>query len=442
MDKYYYHSIEFHPEKCDLSMKCMRVCPTNAIRIFNNQIQFIEKRCIDCGECIRYCPNNAITPMVDKLSEFSHFKYLVAIPSPTIYTQFGKNVTPQQVIQALKKIGFDEVHTFAWACDAIYAAIKEYVKNYDGKHTLISSSCPVVIRLIQVNYPEMTKQIIPIDVPKEIAAKKMKKERSVELGIKEEDICAIYITPCAAKTISIKQPAEKEKSNLDGAISITDIYNDLYGNLIEIKKDDTNLSQEEELKKTDYCDDPITDISVYWSIIGGEVNISENKDWLSVSGLNNVRKIFDDIEKGKLRNIKYLECHSCTGGCVGGTLTVENLYVARNTALYLIDNLPSADPEKIKEYIKTFKRGDYSLNNSVLPRDISEKLNIIEAIEQKKKKDEILKQLPNLECGLCGAPNCECFVDDVVHGRVDIDECIFFTKKENKDLINKYIKNK
>ncbi|MCK5345064.1 MAG: 4Fe-4S binding protein, partial [Candidatus Heimdallarchaeota archaeon] len=238
MDERYYHSIEFHSERCDLSLNCIRVCPTQAIRVKKNGLEFIEERCIDCGECFKVCPNDAITAKTDDINEFSHFKHLVAIPSPTLYTQFGREVSPYQILTALKHIGFDDVYPLTWTCEAVYTSIKEFVKEHTGDFPLISSSCPVIVRLIQVRYPEMLKQLIPIDVPKEIAAKTMREEKSRSLGIHPEDIGAIYITPCPAKMISIKQPAEKIKSHLDGAISINDIFNKLFAQIVRLKKEE------------------------------------------------------------------------------------------------------------------------------------------------------------------------------------------------------------
>ena len=52
-------------------------------------------------------------------------------------------------------------------------------------------------------------------------------------------------------------------------------------------------------------------------------------------------RILDDIEKGRLRRYRYIECHACPEGCVGGCLTVENPYVARAKAIRLQQNLPA-----------------------------------------------------------------------------------------------------
>ena len=78
----YFHSIRIDADKCDGRMKCMRACPTQAIRVRNGKAVILEEKTIDCGECITVCPNGAIVPLTDPFGELGKFKYTVAIPSP------------------------------------------------------------------------------------------------------------------------------------------------------------------------------------------------------------------------------------------------------------------------------------------------------------------------------------------------------------------------
>lgn len=51
---------------------------------------------------------------------------------------------------------------------------------------------------------------------------------------------------------------------------------------------------------------------------------------MAVDGIENVIRVLEEIENNKLRNLMFFEGAACTGGCVGGPLTFENNYVARN----------------------------------------------------------------------------------------------------------------
>lgn len=47
-------------EGCIKCGTCMKVCPTKAIKIEDNNFQIDLKRCIFCGNCAFYCPIKAI----------------------------------------------------------------------------------------------------------------------------------------------------------------------------------------------------------------------------------------------------------------------------------------------------------------------------------------------------------------------------------------------
>jgi iron only hydrogenase large subunit-like protein len=416
--KQYYHSIYFNKEKCIGRMQCMRICPTQAIRVRDGKATMIEEKCIDCGECINICPNNAITPLTDPFTTINKFKYTIAIPSPALYAQFGREILPDRVLMSLKKIGFDDAFDVAQSCGEVSFAIQEYLRGYKGSKPLILSSCPTVVRLIQVKYPELIDLIMPIETPREIASREIKEKKSKELGLKKKDIGAIYLTPCPAKMISIKQPAEGGESHLDGAISIKDIYAPL-------------LSAMENLTKKNYKSsiENLCILGIGWAVAGGIGRTLKLKNSLAVSGLRNVIKVLDDIESGKLKNIDFLEAYSCLEGCVGGSLTVENVYISYNKILQLIDALEiqktKACPD-IREVRKRFKQGYYFRKEKLYPRPLKPlHPDISKAIAKMKEKDEIYQSLPKIDCGACGSPTCLTFAEDVVRGDAKITDCIF-----------------
>jgi iron only hydrogenase large subunit-like protein len=221
------HGFKIDTDKCQGRMDCMRACPTQAIRVKNGKARLISELCIDCGSCLGVCSSGAITATTITFSELDRFKFKVAVASPALFTQFGPNDSPTQVGRVLLSLGFDAVWEYAVDIELIERAIMDCVKKWPGPFPLISSSCPVVVRLVQVAYPSMIDHLIPIDAPREIAGRELKRKYSQELSLKPEEIAAIYISPCQAKTISILQPAEDVKSYLDGSVGISQIYNDI-----------------------------------------------------------------------------------------------------------------------------------------------------------------------------------------------------------------------
>ena len=58
--------------------------------------------------------------------------------------------------------------------------------------------------------------------------------------------------------------------------------------------------------------------------------------------------------------------------------------------------------------------------------------NIFESMENMKEVDELLKQLPGLDCGSCGAPTCKALAEDIVkgHGIANINDCIYLMRDQ------------
>jgi iron only hydrogenase large subunit-like protein len=428
-----FRSIKINKEKCQGRMACMRVCPTQAIRVQGKKAFLLKDRCIDCGECVRVCPNKAIIPQTDSFGDLSKFKYTIALPSPVLYSQFGKDVLPSAILSALKLIGFDDAYDVACASESVSIAIQEYLDTSDSSRPFISPFCPAIVRLLQVRYPNLLDNLIPIESPMEIAAREAKHQKMKELNLKENEIGAIYLTPYPAKTVAIKCPPRKKHSFLDGAIPISEIYPTLLQALTQTKDEGKSIKQ-------------VRGIGIGWPVVGGQASSLKREDCLAIAGLNNVIRIFEDIENGKLGDIQYIECHTCPTACLGGTLNVENPYIARGKVIRLLEKYgskPCQPREKIRElYQKNF----FSLPGKI-PASPTQPLDddIQVAIQKMRQKQEVYEMLPKIDCGACGAPTCLTFAEDVVKGNLLSDDCVFIAIKKfesiSSDLLETVLKH-
>lgn len=165
-----YHSLRFDSTRCDGCTACMRVCPTAAIRVRAGSARMMEDRCIDCDECLRVCPERAILPLTYPMNDLTRYDYQIAIPSPTLDGQFHRTASPHAVLNALHHCGFEEAVPESAVCDAVTHATKVFLSRYRGPHPMISSFCPAVVRLVQVKYPSLLAQLLPILAPREVAA--------------------------------------------------------------------------------------------------------------------------------------------------------------------------------------------------------------------------------------------------------------------------------
>jgi len=414
MASQYHHSLRFDVDRCEGCMSCMRACPTAAVRIRKGRAMKLADRCIDCGECIRVCPRAAIVPLTDQMADLSKFRCKIAIPSPALYAQFDTEIFPSMIFSALKQCGFDDVESVSPACDAVTIATEIFLNEYRGQYPLISSFCPTVVRLLQVKYPELVDQLLPVLAPREVSARDAKLRKSRETGLPPEQIGAVYITPCPAKIVAILEHPGMQRSHLDAAVSICDLFQTLASAVSRVQESEHNIDAVESAD------------GLSWAFLGKFPRSLPAENTLSVAGLPNVIRILDDVEKGRLRKYSYIECHACPEGCVGGCLTVENPYLARGKAIRLQQSLPAGCIVDRSEVEASYRKKEFLMDESLAGRPLSPlDEDISKAIIKMKERDRILWDLPKIDCGACGAPSCRAFAEDVVLGEADEALCVF-----------------
>ncbi len=420
----HYHSIRFSTTRCNGCMSCMRVCPTQAIRIRRQQAVMLGDRCIDCGECIKACGQGAVEALTEPISELRKFDYTVAIPSPALYTQFDADAPPGVIHRALRECGFNSAATLSWSCAAVTRSIELYLSGYRGQYPLISSFCPTVVRLVQVKYPELLEQLIPVVSPREVAACDAKRQAAEETGLSPERIGSVYITPCPAKMVSIVDHPGLTRSFIDSVVAIRDLY-PVLASAIRLSRGTQPAPPE-----------PETADGLNWAFSIGAPSSLPAEDSMSVAGLPNVIRLFDDIEEGKLRRYAFIEVHACPEGCISGALTVENPYVARTRAIRLRQSLAKRKPVQPGEIEQRWAAGDFRTSESftaspLMPLD----KDISGAIERMKARDRVVAGLPGIDCGACGAPRCVAFAEDVVRGEVDEGQCVFVRERRIEGVV-------
>lgn len=414
----YFHSVTLDEEKCRGCTNCIKRCPTEAIRVRCGKARIINERCIDCGECIRICPQHAKKAITDDFSCISAFKYRIAIPAPTLYSQFKPEYSINRLLNALKLIGFDDVYEVAKAAEFVTDATKKLLASGYINKPMISSACPAVVRLIQVRFPNLIENLVKLESPMEVAAK-MARKRAIETkSLNPSDIGIFFITPCAAKATSVKAPYENQKSSVDGVISIKDIYLTLRSKLEQ-------TGEASQLALAGYE-------GIRWANSGGEGLALGTDRFLAVDGIHNVITILEAVENDKLEGVDFIEALSCNGGCLGGPLTVENVYVAKTRLKKHIDDAKASTVSKMPQ--ETYEDSMVWTGNIVhkpvmkLDDDLGKAMEMLESLEK------INGGLPGLDCGACGAPSCHALAEDIVRGNANETDCIFKLRERVRDL--------
>ena len=309
------HSVQLDKDKCHGCTNCIKMCPTQAIRVRNGKAKIINDKCIDCGECIRVCPYHAKKAITDSFDVLKNYKYNVALPAPTFYGQFTDVADINIVLNALLKIGFDDVFEVAYAAEIITYETKKLIEKNLLEKPAISSACPAVVKLISTRFPNLLNNVIPIISPMQLAGRLAREETVKNTGLSDEEIGVFFITPCAAKATCAQYPIGLESSNVNGSFSIKDIYLKILPHL-------KNADEIKPLAKAGFT-------GICWANSGGEAKASGRHNHIAVDGIHNVLDILEEIDNNKLKDVDFIELLSCTGGCVGGPLNVENSFVAK-----------------------------------------------------------------------------------------------------------------
>ena len=121
MDKNkFMRSVRLKESACQGCINCIKHCPTQAIRVHNGKAHIIDKFCIDCGRCIQSCPHHAKIAVYDPLSVINNFKYTVALPAPSLYAQYNNLTNVDIVLNALLRLGFDDVYEVSAAAELVH----------------------------------------------------------------------------------------------------------------------------------------------------------------------------------------------------------------------------------------------------------------------------------------------------------------------------------
>lgn len=394
-------------EKCKGCTNCIKRCPTEAIRVREGCARIIEERCIDCGECIRICPNRAKLAITDTLERLAEYKYTVALPAPSLYAQFGPRVMPHNILGALLDLGFDDFYEVALGAEAVSLSLREYLDRHHPR-PVISSACPAVVRLMQVRFPGLLEHIAPIETPMEVSARIAREKAMRECGLGDAEIGVFFITPCPAKVTAMKQPFG-DRSYVDGAISMSAIYGEILARL------------ESPVTRLQASLSPVRGVG--WGKAGGENHAIMSHSLLAVDGIHNVINVLEEIERGGLRDIDYMEAQACSGGCIGGPLVPQNPFVSRVRMENLIKKLSGGKPQ-----IPVFPADPefYRLKKPIVPLPTLKLSNDIDrAISMLEEVEKIAADLPGLDCGSCGSPNCRALAEDIVRGYAETSYCVF-----------------
>lgn len=385
-------------DKCNGCVSCMKRCPTEAIRVRGGKAAIMYDRCVGCGECVKVCPTKAKKETRDQFSMVKDYKYSVAVPSPSIYGQFNNLSNINYVLNGLIKLGFNDVYDTAMAAEEISAATQEYLNSGNAVKPLINSACPAITHLIRMRYEHLIPHLSPFLQPEVLAVKAARRFAEQKTGLSGNDIGIFVITQCAANVMELKNMPHDAP---DGVLSFADLYVPLLSEMNKLIK-----NSNEPLIDFEHCGK----LGISWGCSTGEAVGIGIDNFLAADGIENVITVLNELEHEKLNNLDFLELYACTSGCVGGSMNIENPFLAR-TRLRLLRKKSVERAFTKQGYTSYLREGEYSPKNVYKLDD-----NMLEAMKKMQRVKELFATLPQINCGACGAPNCMAFAEDVVKG--------------------------
>lgn len=401
--------------RCKDCYRCVRVCPVDAIGIFDNQAYIDEDKCIMCGTCVRECPQNAKVYRKDSEKVLDLLKNHKAVASiAPSFSAIYEGALGKRLPSALRQLGFDYVsETSEGAHKVTNEALK--LGEYLGG---IASACPVVVSYIEKYKPEHISNLMPLVSPM-IAHGKILRER---LG---EDKKIVFIGPCIAK----KKEAElsKNKGIIDAVLTFTELDEMFKDEGIDIRK----------------CPESTFDNAEYighaklFAIPGGMLktagrDVDIGSQIIHTSGPDNIKALFENTVL-QLSN-EVIEPLFCEEGCINGPGIVsdKNVFKRRSNLI----NYAAKHQEVEKIFTSDVSLFTEYQNEYLSPMAVTQQ-QILEIYEETGKGREEMR----LDCGACGYISCEEQTKAVVRGTAQITMCMPYMRRLAESRTDEIIKN-
>jgi iron only hydrogenase large subunit-like protein len=395
--------------ECQDCYKCVRNCPVKAIKVEGGYASVVPELCVFCGQCVSICPNGAkrVRDDLARARQLPALKPRVLVSlAPSFVSEFP-DVRPEQMIHALKQLGFFGVSETALGAQQVSAQAAALMQAQPGK-ILVSSACPTVVSYLQKHQPDGSRLLTGLLSPLLTHCIMLRQTFGPDIGI-------VFIGPCIAKKIEADQHPEL----LDVALTFEDLRRWFEQGKIAPEKITATADDR-------FIPESAAEGAMYpvdGGMIAGMKSVCAVNDGslMAFSGLGAIRRALEGIGEMKSGPGLFLELLACEGGCVNGPKT------ARRDATVIKRRrvLQSVHPAKV-----------------ALPRqpEVATKSNFV--VEQPAAVNypdaQIREALRNvgkfssddeLNCGGCGYDSCREFAIALINRKAERAMCVTYMRK-------------
>ena len=404
---------------CQDCHRCVRSCPVKAIGIESGHASVVLDKCILCGKCVVECPQQAkqVENQLEIVKAALDAGKKVAFSiAPSFVTAF-ENLSFGQLRTLLKSFGacaVEETAVGAAAVSEIYASLLA-----TADYPVISCCCPVVTRLVEKYYPNLTRNLAPVVSPM-IAHGRILKEK---LGT---EVFVVFIGPCIAKI------AEGRDADLAGSIDAVLTFDHLQQWLAGIDLQKDSIPEDNAALDT-------PGPSRFFPITGGILKSftehdETDTDVITVHGLQNCMEVFECLSNWEI-SPRFVEALACDGGCIGGP------------GIPVHDGTP-VKRAKVVNFARqaTDSRLNFTMSSAALSRHhspepvLSMEPSEIE-IREILAKTAKFNKADEKNCGACGYSTCREKAIAVWQGLAEVDMCIPYMKSKAESFSNMVMDN-
>ena len=411
-----YNPVYTERAECQDCYKCVRECIAKAIKVSEGHAQVLPERCVLCGHCVSVCPVGAKRVRSDLMRAQS-----LILNRPRVYASLAPSfvgaypdVSPHAMVAALGKLGFAGVSETAIGAELISRELAADLR--DGARPLISSACPAVVDLIEKYYPAHRSLLSDTLSPLQAHGQFLREQYG-------EDIAVVFIGPCVAK----KKEADERPDLIDAALTFEEL--DEWFHRAGIEPD--LVEQGSAFFVPRRADD-----GALYPLEGGMIAtlsnraIARDRTFLSVSGLESVQEVLDELAAAPPEQPLFLELLACRGGCINGPMCSRDRQSLRRRSRVLSWLKTTKSREELPAVagtLRTTRNASESVGASgiTVAHPEPEPTAITAALRKIGKhsaEDE-------LNCGGCGYETCRDFACAMLDGRAERTMCAGYMRE-------------